>query len=78
MKKLRLGSIVKCIASRSKNYNKVGMINYRKGNSYIGVNFGHYQMIKVTQKDKTDDQILEQLKFLGIDEMFEKDELEII
>ncbi len=54
------------------------MINYRKGNSYIGVNFGHYQMIKVTQKDKTDDQILEQLKFLGIDEMFEKDELEII
>lgn len=54
------------------------MVNYRKDNDNIGVNFGHYFIFKGTQPTLTNAEILVRLRMLGVDEMFSKDELELI
>jgi len=68
---MKKGSVVKHIKS-----GMVGMIVWKKNNQEIGVNFGHYHILKNLRKVPPH-QMLESLNGLGADDLFSKDELEL-
>lgn len=69
-KNMRKGSVV--IHTRTK---REGMVVWKKNNQEIGVNFGHYQMLKNVHKVPLH-RMLERLNGLGLDDIFSKEELE--
>lgn len=67
---MRNGSVVKHIKT-----GREGMIVWKKNNQEIGVNFGHYKILRDVHKVPIH-RMLGKLKGLGVDDMFSKEDLE--
>lgn len=70
---MRNGDIV-----RHKGSGKIGMITWRKNNQQIGVNFGHYPIVKATNPDYTEQELIDHVRKLGADDEFSKEEIELL
>lgn len=66
---MKKGDIVKI-----KKTGRIGMITWKRNNQEIGVNVGHYQIIKATRGTCS----LSNLAGLGFDALFSKEELEAV